>query len=243
MCKRVMSMKNFKNSPLWLIAFFMTIAEGFAGYAVTQVSGNSQIAILVFFIGYALIVTGVFFAFLWHKPANFYGPSEYGNLPPNEYAQALAGLPSEAANAVDIARLNPLDEDSVFKVMDTLLPEETKQHLILMSKNNNQLDLPDINDMGHTHRFEIILRNHGVSVGLFSPKKFVDKLDGTGLVTYLDMGKQFFLSDRGKRFVEWLQKHERDAETFISELGGWGKQQSVQDVLSKRFNNITKSSS
>lgn len=228
-------MKNFKNSPLWLIAFFMTIAEMAAGYAVTQVSGGVQITLLVFFIGYALIVTCVFFAFLWHKPANFYAPSEYGNVPPGEYAQALSGLPAETVQAVETARQNPLDEDAVFKLMDTLLPEEIKQHMIFMVKNNNQLNLPNFDENGHTHRYEIILRGHGVSMGIFSPRKFLSQLDGTGLVTFLNTGKQIFLSDRGQRFAEWLLKHERDAETFTSNLGRWGKEQSVEDVMAKRF--------
>ena len=228
-------MKNFKNSPLWLIAFFMTIAEGAAGYAVTQVSGVAQIALLIFFIGYALVVTGVFFAFLWFKPANFYGPSEYRDVQPGEYAQALSGLPSETTKAVEAARQNPLDEDAIFKVMDTLLPEETKQHLIFMAKNSNTLELPELDEMGHTHRYEIILRSHGISVGLFSPQKFLSELNGTGLVTYLDTGRKLFLSERGKRFTSWLLKHERDAETFMSDIGRWGKEQSVREVMSKQI--------
>ena len=224
-------MKNFKNSPLWLIAFFMTIAEGVAGYAVTQLSGAAQIALLTFFIGYALVVIGAFFAFLWFKPANFYAPSEYGDVQPGEYAQALSGLPSETTKAVDAARQNPLDEDAIFKVMDTLLPEETKQHLIFMAKNSDILDLPEMDERGHTHRYEIILRNHGISVGLFSPQKFLSKLNGTELVTHLNTGKKLFLSERGKRFTGWLLKHERDAETFMSDLGRWGKEQSVSEVM------------
>ena len=184
---------------------------------------------------YALIVTGVFFAFLWFKPANFYAPSDYGSVPPGEYAQALAGLPTETANAVEAARLNPLDEDAVFKVMDSLLPEETKQHLIFMAKNGNELTLPKPNEKGYTHRYEIVLRNYGISLGFFSPRKFLSNLDGTDLVTFTDTGKRIFLADRGQRFVSWLLKHERDAETFESDIGRWGKQQSVADVMSEQI--------
>lgn len=213
----------------------MTIAEGAAGYAVTQISGGVQIALLTFFISYGVVVTGVFFAFLWFKPANFYAPSEYGDVLPSEYAQALSGLPSETTKAVEAARLNPLDEDAIFKVMDTLLPEETKQHLIFMAKNSNILELPEIDEMGHTHRYEIILRNQSISVGLFSPRKFLSKLNGTDLVTSLNTGKKLFLSERGKRFAAWLLKHERDAETFVSGLGRWGKEQSVDEVMKKQM--------
>jgi len=234
-------MNNFKNSPLWLIAFFMTIAEGAAGYAVTQTTGNPQVALLTFFVGYAIVVTGVFFAFLWFKPANFYAPSEYESVAPGEYAQALAGLPTETAHAVEAARLNPLDEDAVFKVMDTLLPEETKQHLIFMAKNDNELILPESDELGFTHRYEIILRGRGISVGLFSPRKFLSNLNGTGLVTFTNTGKRLFLSDRGQRFADWLLKHERDAETFESDLGRWGKKQSIKDVMAKQIEAHNKS--
>lgn len=212
----------------------MTIAEGAAGYAVTQIDGGVQIALLVFFISYAVIVTIVFFAFLWFKPANFYAPSEYGSVAPGEYASALAGLPSETVRAVEAARENPLDDDAVFKIMDTLLPEEVKQHLIFMAKNSNVLSLPPVDDMGHTHGYEIILRNKGISFGSFSPYKFLSKLEGTGFVSYTEIGSKLFLSDRGKKFTDWLLRHEKDAETFQSDLGRWGKEQSISDVMSQR---------
>jgi hypothetical protein len=75
----------------------MTIAEGVAGYAATATSGIAQVALLAFFIGYALLVTVAFFGFLWFKPASFYAPSEYQAVDPSEYARALSGLPSAAA--------------------------------------------------------------------------------------------------------------------------------------------------
>ena len=228
-------MKNFKNSPLWVIAFFMTIAEAAAGYALTQVSGTVQTSLLVFFIGYALIVTGGFFAFLWYKPANFYAPSEYGEVPPSEYAQALAGVPSETVRAVEAARKNPLDDDAVFNVVDVLLPEDIKQHLIFMAKNGDQLTLPADYEGGHTHRYEFVLRNQGISVGIFDPNAFVSRLNGTGLVTLPSTREKIFLTGRGQRFTEWLLKHERDAETFDSDLGRWGKVQSVKDVMSRQI--------
>lgn len=212
----------------------MTIAEGVAGYAVTQVSGMAQTALLAFFILYALSVTLVFFLFLWHKPANFYAPSEYGSLQPGEYARGLAGLPSETAVAVEEMRLNPLDEDAIFKILDTLLPEETKQHLILMSRNNGQIHLPEPDENGFTHKYEIISRNQSVSIGLFSPRKFFSKLNGTQLITN-DQSRNLYLTDRGKRFANWQIKHERDAETFKSDIGNWGKEQTVSDVMSKQI--------
>lgn len=234
-------MKKFSNSPLRLIALFMTIAEGAAGYAVTQVSGTAQIALLIFYIGYAIVVTFAFFLFLWFRPANFYAPFEYSDVQPADYAQALSGLPSDTKKALEASKQNPLDEDAIFKIMDTLLPEETKQHLIFMSNNSNILDLPERDENGHTHSYQIILRNQGVSAGLFSPQKFLAKLDGMELVTYQHTGKKLFLSERGQRFASWLLKHERDAETFMSDLGRWGKEQSVSEVMDKQFESHNKS--
>nr|MBV6628680.1 hypothetical protein [Oceanococcus sp. HetDA_MAG_MS8] len=234
-------MKHFKNCPLWVIAFFMTIAEAAAGYAVSQTAGTAQSLLLGFFIIYPILVTLGFFVVLWRKPANLYAPSEFAGLSPGEYAKALSGLPSDAALAVENAQRNPFDEDAVFKLLDTLLPEEIKQHLILMANKGNELVLPEPDELGHTHRYQIILKGRGMAGGLFSPYKFISKLSGTDFVTVSDSGRRVLLSARGQRFVSWLRNHEREAETFESDLGRWGKEQTWREVLSERIEAHNKS--
>ena len=89
--------------------------------------------------------------------------------------------------------------------------------------------------MGFTHRYEIITRNKGLSAGFFSPSNFMAKLNGTELVSVSGGHDKIYLTERGKDFVDWLLNHEKDAETFNSEKGHWGKEQSFADVMKERL--------
>lgn len=224
-------MKNFKNSPLWMIAFFMTFAEGTAGFAVSQTEGATQDWLVVFVISYAAVVTIIFFCFLWFRPGNFYAPSEYGDMPPAEFAKALGGVPVETAKAVEDAQRNPFNQEAVFELLDNLLPEEVKQHIVLMSRTGS-LDVTSLDENGHTHHYEIILRSKGMAMGLFSPEKFLQRLNGTGFAKVSGARDKILLTERGKQFAEWIAKHEKDAETFNSDIGQWGPKQTVADVMS-----------
>lgn len=228
-------LKHFRSSPLWLIGLFIIFAQATAGIAAVKIDGWPQAALVIFVISYSTVVTAVFFAFLWFKPENFYGPSEYGDISPESFANALRGLPNETAKAVAKFESNPRDDDALFSLMDNLLAEDSKQHLILMRKYGNHLDVSGINEMGFTHRYEIITRNKGISMGVFSPDSFMAKLNGTDLVSMSGGHDKIYLTERGKDFSDWLIQHEKDAETFNSEKGQWGEGQSVADVMKERF--------
>lgn len=97
-----------------------------------------QAALVIFVISYSTLVTLMFFLFLWLKPENFYGPSEYpSNISSDSYIRAIKGMPEETINAVSNLENNPYDKDSFFKLLDNLIKESEKQHLVLMRKNNN----------------------------------------------------------------------------------------------------------
>lgn len=230
-------LKHFKSSPLWLIGLFIIFAQATAGVAAVKIEGWPQAALVIFVIAYSTVVTGIFFAFLWFKPENFYGPSEYGVISPESYAKALRGVPNETAQAVAEYETNPRDEDALFNLMDNLLKEDEKQHLVLMRRNDDQLDISNINEHGFTHRYEIITRNKGISLGLFSPGDFLRKLKGTDLVLVSGGNVKLFLTERGKAFAQWLITHEKDAETFNSDKGKWGKEQTASDAMKERFGN------
>ena len=100
--------------------------------------------------------------------------------------------------------------------MENFVAEDAKQHLILLRKLGDKLDVSDVNDQGFTHRYEIVTRGKGVSMGLFSPSSFFQKLKGTELVSISGGGDKLLLTERGKKFVDWLIDHEKDAETFNS---------------------------
>ena len=227
-------LKHFKSSPLWLIGLFILFAEATAGLAAVKISGWPQAALVVFVISYSTVVTAVFFSFLWFKPENFYGPSEYEGVSPELYAKALKGLPIETAEAVTKLELNPLDTDALFSLMDNLISEPEKQHIVLMRRSAGKLDISNPNADGLTHSYEIITRNKGVSFGGFSPVSFLQKLAGTDLVTISGGRDKLLLTTRGEMFADWLIEHEKDAETFNSDLGNWGKAQSAFEVLKER---------
>jgi hypothetical protein len=88
---------------------------------------------------------------------------------------------------------------------------------------------------GHTHRYEIITRSKGVSIGIFSPSSFLQKLKGTDLVSLTGGKDKIMLTERGQMFADWLIEHEKDAETFNSGKGRWGKEQKLADVMRERF--------
>lgn len=228
-------LKHFKSSPLWLIGLFILFAEATAGLAAVKIHGWPQAALVIFVISYSTVVTAIFFAFLWFKPENFYGPSEYGDISPETYAKALKGLPVETAMAVSRVESNPFDADALFSLIDNLIAEDLKQHLVLMRRSGDKLDISDVDDKGFTHRYEIVTRGKGFSVGLFSPASFFQKLKGTELVSVPGGGDKLFLTDRGKKFADWLIEHEKDAETFNSAKGRWGKEQSIAEVMKERF--------
>ena len=228
-------LKHFRSSPLWLIGLFIIFAQATAGIAAVQIEGWPQAALVVFVIAYSTIVTGVFFSFLWFKPENFYGPTEYSDISPQSYADALRGLPEDTAEAIEQRGEHPNDRDASFRLMDNLLQEYVKQHLVFMRKNDDELPLGEIDEHGHSHKYEIITRGKGVTFGWFSPQKFVQQLAGTNLVAVSGGKDKLFLTDEGKSFADWLISHEKDAETFESDKGRWGVQQSAKDVMKERF--------
>lgn len=71
-------------------------------------------------------------------------------------------------------------------------------------------------------------------MGMFSPQKFLQRLNGTGFAKVSGASDKILLTERGKRFADWLAKHEKDAETFNSDIGGWGPKQTVVEVMKER---------
>lgn len=228
-------LKYFRASPLWLIGLFIIFAQATAAVAAVQIDGWPQNALVIFVISYSTIVTFTFFLFLWLKPENFYGPSEYGDIRPDHYASALKGLPKETAEAVNKVGLNPLDEDALFELMDSLITEHVKQHLVLMKRSDNKLDISNPDERGWTHDYEIVTRNKGVSFGVFEPSKFMKQLKGTDLVKVNKNKKEIYLTKRGEKFAQWLIENEKDAETFNSDVGRWGIDQTAQEVMDKYY--------
>lgn len=75
-----MSQENRKSqmTPLWVISLFLSLTEAVTGLALTQSSGGIQLGLIVFVIGFPLLIAGAFFAILWNRPYVLYPPTEYG---------------------------------------------------------------------------------------------------------------------------------------------------------------------
>lgn len=230
-------LKHFKSSPLWLIGLFVLFAEATSAVAAVKLDGWPQQALVIFVIAYSTVVTAIFFLFLWFKPENFYAPSEYGEISPESYVRALRGLPDDAVNAVVTLEDNPFDKEALFSLMEHLISEDVKQHLILISRIGGELDISRPNPNDRTHSYEIVTRQKGISFGTFSPREFLAKLEGTQLVMTTEGESKLRLTNRGSQFVKWLVEHEKDAKMFWSDMGGWGERKSLPDLMKELTSN------
>lgn len=66
-------------TPLWVISLFLSLTEGVLGVGVIQTSGDIQVALAWFVIGFPIAVAIAFFAILWFKPYVLYSPFEFGS--------------------------------------------------------------------------------------------------------------------------------------------------------------------
>ncbi|HAS8124490.1 TPA: hypothetical protein I7665_20600, partial [Vibrio vulnificus] len=215
---------NFRNSPLWLIGFFILFAEATAGIAAINISGWPQGALVIFVIAYSTVVTCIFFAFLWFKPENFYGPSEYPQgLTPQMYIDALKGLPINTVEAVSKLESGDLNNQQLFTVLDNLIPNGEKQVLISLYKNDGHLSFDtELN-------YQFITEKKGYSTGWLEVAELNQKLQGTELLIASAHG--LILSEKGKAFALWLVEHGKQAKAFTSNVGDWGDKELIINFL------------
>jgi len=66
-------------NPLWIIFMFFSFTEIVLGFVVFKLSGGIQIALIVFVIGFPLLVAIGFYLVLWYRPEHLYAPMDYGS--------------------------------------------------------------------------------------------------------------------------------------------------------------------
>ncbi len=200
-----------KVTPLWIVAAFVTLTEAVLGYALTKVTGGVQVALTMFVIAFALLVASAFFLILWNRPYVFYPPSEYGSIDPKAFVSAIRqDVPPkivEQAQLVASVERDPADADAQFRLIDSMLDEIHRQHLILMHEQSCDLPFGEFWS-GHTYEME-----------------YMKKLEGTGFVTLLTKGPKIALTPAGRRFAQWLIDHDRKATFMHTPSGGWGEPQ------------------
>jgi len=222
---------KWKVTPLGIVAAFVTLTEAVLGFAVTQVSGGVQVALAAFFIVFALLVAGAFFAILWYKAYVFYPPSEYGDSDPTKFIDAMKGpVPTRIAQQIEMVnRLeqSPQNAEATFKLIDSLIDESIRQHLILMREKNFALPF---REEFFGQRFELAKNDGHFQTGGISGKEIAEKLKGTDLVRIDSSDLKVHLSDLGNSFADWLVQTNRKADYFRTFFGGWGERRLPQGM-------------
>lgn len=211
-----------KISPLWVVAAFVTLTEVTLGVAITQVTGGVQVALTVFVMLFASVIAGAFFMILWHRPYVFYSPSDFDGTTPKDFIEAMRqGIPDrvkEQKAMVSAVERDPENAEAKFKLIDSLIDDEIRQHLILMKEKG--IDLPYGGFYGP--KFELGGERHWQS-GMFDGAKFAKTLAGTNIVELTMDGPALHLTDFGAKFAEWLLANDRKCAYYQSDFGTWGE--------------------
>jgi hypothetical protein len=222
-----------KITPLWIVATFVTLTETVLGVAVTQVTGGVQVALTCFVIIFAVLVASAFFAILWSRPYVFYSPSEYGETDPRGFIDAMRGrLPDQIAQQIEEAEAMPQDEAAQFALIDGLIDDAIRQHLILMREKMVSIPITEY----FVVRFETGKANGSWMSGGISGTEIVKKVGGSGLVSIDVTGPSVKLTEMGIRFASWLVEKGRRNDYYASKLGGWGAVKRPEDIPSAFFN-------
>lgn len=89
-------------SPLWVISLFVSLTETVLGVATTRVSGNAQLALIIFVIVFPVLIAGAFFAVLWKKPGVLYTPSDFVQTDVQKFFDATTGRPPLVTKTSDL---------------------------------------------------------------------------------------------------------------------------------------------
>lgn len=207
-----------------VITGFLGLTEVVAGYVAMQVQGCPQILLTLFVVVFSFFVAGSFFYILWHKNFVFYPPWEYGQeTDPMKYVEAMQrspGLPQEIREQVEELEASPEDEAKWFGLIDSLLEEEIKQHLILMREQGVTIPLSKtlyyiLSGCRNGKRFQ--------KTGEVDGQEVCNRLSETELITVEPRGPAMKLTPRGERFADWLIQQGKKVENFESDgLGKWG---------------------
>lgn len=109
-------------TPLWLLALFLTFAEGALGVGVAHTTGTQQTVLLTFSMALPVLVLLLFFLILWHKPYVLYGPRDFSDPNVQAYVTAMQSKPpaSKTEERSATARPERLDGGTDQLPLDTI---------------------------------------------------------------------------------------------------------------------------
>ena len=164
---------------------------------------------------------------LWHRPENFYPPSEYKNVSPENFISALrqSNLPKKVVEQLDSISQNPTDKIAQFALIDSMLDETHRQYLILMHTVPCELPFSDPRSGIDFYEMEHRISADKVtgSAGDFVIKEFYKKIEGTNFVSIISTGTKLSLTPSGHEFAQWLIDDGRKASYFETSYGKWGE--------------------
>jgi len=125
----------------------------------------------------------------------------------------------QVAQRMEYLEERPEDIEAKFELINSLIDEPIRQHLILMNENNVEFPLIDT---FHTYSYQTGRQDGFWSSGHFSASSLCDKLQGTDLIDIRIGGQRVLLTEKGRNFARWLVESNQQADFFQSDLGSWG---------------------
>jgi hypothetical protein len=114
-----------------------------------------------------------------------------------------------------------INQSSQYSVIGDLLDPSALQFLILMHEKGITLVKGDpFLDQGIRYTYELKNRGGGGS-GYFSARKLCERLPDAGLLQ-VDLRDRVSLTPKGQEFAKWAIETGRKADSFPSDIGGWG---------------------
>jgi hypothetical protein len=133
-----MSGEGAKNkchvTPLMIISTFLGLAEVVLGYTITNTLGWIQVALVIYFIVFTIVIFSFLMFFLWKKPQNLYSPRDYeGDIDIDKYINTIKGVSYDA-----IEEIQSIKSDALKLFQEV---EETKNKInIIVSDFNKKIE-------------------------------------------------------------------------------------------------------
>jgi hypothetical protein len=112
-----------------------------------------------------------------------------------------------------------IDQNTQYQIICDLLDVSAHQFLILMHEQNVALRRESL--FGSGVRYRYLLGRRATGNGYFSVDGLCQKLPDSGLLQQ-DLRNIVTLTSRGHQFAMWLLERGHKADSFRSDLGGWG---------------------
>ncbi len=126
---------------------------------------------------------------------------------------------TEQIDMVEQVEARPSDQSAQFKLINSLIDEPARQHIILMAEIDLQMRIDDFFGVP----YETGTEGRGWTTGSMSGKNLCEKLNGTGLIELGNKGAAIQLSKAGRDFAKWLTDSGLKATFLTTPLGSWGK--------------------